>query len=102
MSGNNSRNNKWKFRMTEWRGYVVRTLEDLTGEIRELKNTCDILNTHVNDEVHRMDKRLRKLEVNTVETKTEHKIYKKFAIFILGGLATAGFAVLAEFLKTLF
>jgi len=48
-----------------------------------------------------INKRLRKLESETVETKTERKIYKSFGMFILGGTATAGFAVLAEFLKGL-
>jgi len=103
MSGNNSRNNnnKWKFRMTEWRGYVIRTLEELTSDIHEIKKTGNKLTKHVNEEVSIINKRLRKLESETVETKTERKIYKSFGMFILGGTATAGFAVLAEFLKGL-
>lgn len=37
MENNNLKNGGWKFRMTEWRGFMQATMEDHGKDLREIK-----------------------------------------------------------------
>lgn len=45
---NNINGNNFKFKITEWRGYVVRALEDIDKDIDEIKTKLDNLNKRIN------------------------------------------------------
>jgi len=32
---------KWDMKVAEWRGYTLRALEDLNGDVQHLKKSCD-------------------------------------------------------------
>jgi len=84
--------------MTEWRGYVVKSLEVITNELKELNESHKSLKTHVNDELHSMNERLVDIEIQEVVSGAEYSIYKKIAIFILGALGLGLFSLLFEYI----
>jgi len=94
--------------MTEWRGYVVRALEDLTITMKDIKKSVKDLDAHVNDEVSKMHDRMDKMEKNfnnmkrrdAVESK-EWNIYKKILCFIGGGVCLAVINLLFNYIASL-
>lgn len=96
------KNNEWRFKITEWRGYVIRSLEIVNKKLDDLSIQQKELKSYVNEEITSNKKRIILLETQDKITKVEYSIYKKMGIFILGlvasGIAAIGFGYISKLL----
>jgi hypothetical protein len=75
MSKNNN-NGEWKFKMTEWRGYVVRSLEEHDKKLDTVHIDITELKDHVNHRMAQFEKEMGAMKTKQATAKTEWSIYR--------------------------
>ena len=61
-------NNNWKFKMTEWRGYITGRLESINSDIKDIKNSVDTLCRQHSEESRRIGDKIDKINLRISKT----------------------------------
>lgn len=68
---NNTNNDKFKSKVAEWRGYVVRALEDIDREIKELKQAISDLDDKQDVNISRIYNKINNLGTSVTNLKVK-------------------------------
>ncbi len=70
--------------MMEWRGYVVRSIEDHEKLLEQIRDELRQLNRETNQRVACLERDFEALKSNHIRTNTEWSLWKKVVVAIAG------------------